>query len=223
MTLAVQNRPLYITELADLLGAWHSKIDQALVPLEQVGIVSSTFSRNNLRWVALNRGFPAYREALRLLRRLEAVWPQLRVGKPRRTAERLALGTLRRAPGRRASLSPSDRLVAADVDLLFYSKPGTRVLLSIAAMGQTDVVDLHKTLGVDRRSVWNVANRWQREGVIRSVRSGRRRVLELEPAFVAAPELRRFLGRLVAVTEEYEGLAGLSTRNPSGTRFTTLR
>ena len=35
MTLAVNDRPLYITELTALLGTWHSKIDQTLVPLER--------------------------------------------------------------------------------------------------------------------------------------------------------------------------------------------
>ncbi|HEV2738711.1 MAG TPA: hypothetical protein VGU66_09045 [Candidatus Elarobacter sp.] len=223
MTLAVNDRPLYITELVQMLGTWHSKVDQTLVPLEAVGIVTSRFHTPSLRWVALNTAFPAYREGLRLFRRLEESWPQQRAGKPRRRGERTALSQLRRTPGRRATLPSSGRLAAAQTDRLFYSKPGSRALLAIAAMGQTDVVDLHETVGMDRRSAWNVANRWQREGIIRSVRSGRRRVLELDPAYPAALELRRFLRRLVAVTEEYEALATLSTRRPESLRFTTLR
>jgi hypothetical protein len=125
MTLAVNDRPLYVTELAELLGSWHSKIDQALVPLEQTGIIASTFARNNLRWVGLNTAFPAYPQAVALLRRLEERWPQTRVDKPRRRAERVALSPLRPNPGRRASLPSSARLLASDVDMLFYSKAGT--------------------------------------------------------------------------------------------------
>jgi len=105
----------------------------------------------------------------------------------------MALGPLRASPRRRASLPSSVRLIARDVDFLLYSKPGTRVLLTIAAMGQTDVIDLHASVGIDRRYAWNVINRWQREGVIRSVQMGRRRVVELDPSFAGADALRRVL------------------------------
>ncbi|HEX3464254.1 MAG TPA: hypothetical protein VHS78_09440 [Candidatus Elarobacter sp.] len=223
MTLAVNDRPLYVTELAAMLDTWHSKVDQALVPLEAAGIVASRLHNPSLRWVGLNTAFPAYTQALRLLRSLEESWPQRRAEKPRRRAERLALSPLRATPGRKASLPSSDRLEAAQTDKLFYSVPGSRALLAIAAMGQTDVTDLYQTVGLGRKSVWNIANRWQREGLIRSVRSGRRRVLELDPDFPAAQELRRFLLRLVAVTEEYEALASLSIRHSASPRFTSTK
>ena len=43
--LAVNNRPLRVAEMADLLGTSHSKIGQTLLPLERVGIASSAFAR----------------------------------------------------------------------------------------------------------------------------------------------------------------------------------
>jgi hypothetical protein len=129
MTLAVNDRPLYITELTAMLGTWHSKIDQTLLPLERVGIVASHFHNPSLRWVALNPAWPAYLRAHQFLGRLEEQWPQPRVGKPRRKAERLALGPLRPNPGRPASLPSSDRLTPKQLDDLFYSKPGTRTLM----------------------------------------------------------------------------------------------
>lgn len=42
----------------------------------------------------------------------------------------------------------SDRLEAAQTDKLFYSVPASRALLAIAAMGQTDVSDLHQAVGL---------------------------------------------------------------------------
>jgi hypothetical protein len=52
---------------------------------------------------------------------------------------------------------------------------------------------------------------------------GRRRALKLDPRYPAAEELRLFLQRLVLVTEEYEGLARLSTRRLKSPRFVTER
>jgi hypothetical protein len=113
MTLAVNDRPLYVTEMAALLGVWHSKIDQTLVPLERVGVVSSTFAREqpavgspfNPAWPALNPAWPAHPQALRLFRRLEEHWPS-RTSASRRRAERVALSQLRPNPGSPAALPP---------------------------------------------------------------------------------------------------------------------
>lgn len=107
LALAVNDRPLYVTELADLLRTNPSKIRQTLMPLERVGLVSSAFARNNLRWVALNSAWPAHIQALCYLRALEAGWSQPRVGKPRRRAERVALSPLRPDPGRPGTRPPS--------------------------------------------------------------------------------------------------------------------
>lgn len=154
MTLAVAERPLSVAETAALLGTGHSKVDQVLRPLVRIGIVSSRMHNASLRWFALNPAWPAHAQAVRLLRRLEERWPQPRPGKPRRRAERLALGLLRPDPGRPATLPSSDRLVAAELDDLFYSRVGTRVLLTVAAMVQTDVSDIVTTVGLGRRSIW---------------------------------------------------------------------
>ena len=213
MMLAVHDRPLYVTEIALTLASDVSKVRKTLHVLHDMGIVADAWPRENCRYVALNAAFPAYLPLLRLLRVLEQRWPQPRLGKPARTAERVAL----------RGLNIVGNSEVRDLDNLFYSPPRTRALLTIAAMVTTDVTDIERTLGLDRRSAWNVVNALQREGVIRSVLRGRRRALELDPDYPAAPELRRFLRRLVVVTEEYEGLARLSTRRPDGPRFVTDR
>jgi hypothetical protein len=40
---------------------------------------------------------------------------------------------------------------------------------------ETDVTVLHVTVGLDKKSAWNAANRWQCNGVIGSRISGRQR------------------------------------------------
>ncbi len=214
MTLAVNDRPLYLSELTRALGSDMTKVRKTLKILTEMGIVSDTHSGNlNVRYIALNPAFPGYPALLRLLRVLDRKWPQPRLPKPARTAERLAL--------RGVKVTGPARL--RNIDNLFYSPPRTRTLLTIAAMGDTDVTDIVGTLGLGNVSVWNVVNQLQREGVIRSIVKGRRRALELDPTFPAARELRLFLKQLVAVTEEYAGLARLSMRRPNSPRFSCQR
>jgi DNA-binding Lrp family transcriptional regulator len=215
MTLAVNARPLYVSELARLLSCAPSKMRKTVKVLEATNIISSKFVSPSLRFIGLNRDFPGYLRLVRFLRVLETHYPQERVGKPKRTAERLALRGL--------NLSGNGCLAVTDIDRLFYSSVRTRTLLTVVAVGDTDVRDIQTTVGLDHRSIWNAVNHWQREGIIRSVVRGRRRALELDPRFPAAEELRLFLQRLVVVTEEYEGLARLSTRRRASPRFVAER
>lgn len=137
-------------------------------------------------------------------------------GKPLRKAERFALRDLLLVPC-------DDELRAIDLDHLFFTPTRSRVLLGIAAMPDTDVTDLAKTLGLDNHTVWNAANHWQQEGLVRSMVIGRRRALDLNPKYVAARELRLFLRRLVYSTEEYAVLASLSTRNVNSSLYVARR
>ena len=170
------------------------------------------------RYVALNRGFPAYRESLALLRALERRCPQTRVGKP---------------PGARnawrQNLAPTwnaGPFAATDFDLLFYSKVRTRTLLSISAAGSagaTDVTDLGGTFMEDRRSVWNAVNHWQREGGrVRSASSAAKGA-EIIPDWHTATEMRALLRALRRATGEYDRLAQLNFRNPRSPRFIAQR
>ena len=213
MTLAAADRPVYVTELAEALGSDPSKLRKTVVALIALGILADGQCSAGARYVGLNVRHPAYPPLRRLLGALERRWPQPRFGKPRRVAERLGL----RGLVLRGIRPPQN------VDLLFYSGPRTRALLAVAAMGSTDVTDLIETLGLDRRSAWNVVNHWQREGVVRSVIIGRRRAVELDPAFYAAAELRRFLKRLIVIYDENLALAELSIRLPTSRRFVTER
>ena len=214
MLLAV-NRPLYVREIARAIGSEEKKAAKMVRALLEVGVVVCARGSNGVRYVKLNPDFPAYYELLRLLNVLELHWPQERLGKPARRAERLGL--------RQAPFAVDDESFPTKrYDRLFGSPIRTRVLLAIAAIGDTDVTDLARLLTLESRSTWNTVNHLQREGLIRSTIKGRRRALELDPDYFAAQALRRLLLRLVE-DSEYTVLARFSIRNPNGKRFTTDR
>ena len=210
MTLAV-NRPLYIREIAAAIDSEEKKTAKMVGALLEVGAIVCSKGATGVRYVTLNRDFPAYYELLRLLNVLELHWPQQRFGKPARRAERLAL---------RAAEFPldGDDFPTKRYDRLFGTSVRTRVLLAIAAIGETDVTDLTRLLAMQSRSTWNTANHLQREGLIRSKIKGRRRALELDPDYFAARELSRLLRRL-SRDSEYSVLARFSSRNPDGRHF----
>ena len=209
MTLAVNTRPLYVAELAHLLRSDERKVRQTLTTLLACGVVVRDTTSTTGRYVALNRGFPAYRPLARK-------YPQGIVGKPRRRAERMGLGYLA-LPWNRGPFE------ASDFDPLFYSKVRTRVLLAVSATTSTDVTDIESTFTEDARSVWNAVNHWEREGVVRSVVIGRRRALELDPTYHAATEIRMFLKALRSTADEYNRLASYSTRKRTSARFVAER
>lgn len=216
MTLAVNRRPLYVAELVELLGSDQKKIRKTLAVLVGCGLVVRDRTSMSGRFVALNRAFPAYRELLTFLRALDRRWPQPRVGKPERRAERLVLRNLR------LPWNPGP-FAGTDLDLVFYSKVRTRTLLAIAATKSSDVTDVRSTFVEDKRSVWNAANHWQREGIVRSRVVGRRRALELNPRYFAYRELRDFLKALRRIADEYDRLADMNLRNPRSPRFVTIK
>lgn len=93
--------------------------------------------------MALNTGFPAYLQLLRFLRVLGERFPPVRVGKPRRKAEPFTLHDL--------LLEPDTREVSAkQLGPLFFFTAETRILLGIAAIGDTDVTDLVGTFNLEQ-------------------------------------------------------------------------
>lgn len=216
MLLAVNRRPIYVAELERMLGSDNRKIRNTLKTLLACGLVLRDTHSSGARYVWLNREFPGYPQLLTLLRKLEQRYPQERVGKPKRRAERLALRDLSRC----GNAGP---FYGRQLDRLFYSEVRTRVLLGIAATADTDVRDLCRTLGLDARSTWNAANHWQREGIVKSIVRGRRRALELDSDFFAARELRLFLHAVIRHVGDYAVRARYSTRNPSSPMFVARR
>ena len=214
MTLAV-NRPLYVNELAVAIGSEEKKTAKMVHALLEVGVILRTDAPHGARYVALNTAFPAYWELFRLLNVLEFHWPQQRLGKPARRAERKALHDA-------VFMADEGPFPAKRYDRLFGSPVRTRVLLAIAAIEDTDVTDLWRLLGADKRSVWNTVNHLQREGLIRSTIKGRRRAIELNPQYVAARELRQLLKRLIRETE-YSVFAKFSSRNPNSPYLVATR
>jgi len=216
MMLAVNSRPLYVSELAGFLRSDERKIRNTLSVLIDCGIVVRDKLSSSGRYLSLNKGLSAYRELLALLQALAVRHPQAVANKPARRAERLALRDL-------DLIWHVGPYPAATFDRLFYSKVRTRVLLAISATGSTDVTDIDLVFSESKRSVWNAVNHWQREGVVRSRVVGRRRALDLDPTFYAAKELRAFLRAIRRVAGEYDRLAEFSVRKPTSPKFIALR
>ena len=76
MLLAANRRPLYVAEIAELLGSEERKVRKTLAVLIKCGVVVRDRQSRSGRFVALNCGFRAYRELLICLRALERRWPQ---------------------------------------------------------------------------------------------------------------------------------------------------
>ena len=211
------NRPVHVQELATAVGADARKVRLNLEILERQGVVVRAMPTDGVgRFVALRRDNPLYRPLLSLLMRMEIAYPQSSVEpKPSRATERIRLGDYEKSKRRGTTLID-------DADL-FQSRIRTRVLLAIAACGETDAADLTSILIEDDRSVWNVVNHWEREGVVRSEARGRRRVLSLNDEWCAALELRRLLEAMIRIRPQYRGLAELSLRRIGGVREGALR
>lgn len=216
MAVAV-NRPMHVQELSTVVAADMRKVRNNLALLERQGVLVRARTTDGVgRFAAIRRDNPLYRPLLALLERMEAESPQPRAStKPLRTAERLRLGLFEKTM--RRGTTPID-----DHDL-FQTRIRTRVLLAIAACGETDAVDLAGLLIEDERSVWNVVNHWEREDIVRSEPRGRRRVLLLNDRWYAARELRHLLGAMLRSQPQYRGLAKLSLRRIGGLRESVLR
>jgi len=208
---------MHVQELSTMVAADTRKVRNNLALLERQGVVVRATTTDGVgRFAAIRRDNPLYRPLLALLERMAAESPQPHAStKPLRTAERLRLGLFEKTM--RRGTTPID-----DHDL-FQTRIRTRVLLAIAACGETDAVDLAGLLIEDDRSVWNVVNHWEREGIVRSEPRGRRRVLFLNDQWCAAPELRHLLNAMLRSKPQYRALAELSLRRIGGVRAAALR
>ncbi len=97
------------------------------------------------------------------------------------------------------------RVTSKHLDEMFQGRVRSRALLYVAAVGQTNMQTMYEALGMGSVSAVLVVRSWERQGVLRSQRVGRERIVELDPTFFASEELRRLLMRLVSLNGGYRG------------------
>ncbi len=149
------------------------------------------------KYVYLNRQLPIYPALLRLLLALDKHWPAQRDG-----------------PNTARWYMPFDRdLTTERLDSIFQSPLRSRILLFVAAVGECNLETIYETLGLGTVSAMLAVNHWQRQGILRSRRYKRHRLVSLDPNFVAAKELRALLRVTVAHAPEYKGLRTIAQRN----------
>lgn len=155
--------------------------------LERCGVVTKARRVGGRFFVDLDdRAFPCG-ELRRLLLRLAPIY---------------GVGLRRGERGGGASRPPRVRGDGRSESL--FGTPGrTRALLALAAVGEIDQSGLARLSGVGLQSMSNVVAHWERAGVVRGRMSGFKRMLSLDPAHAAAPELLAVLERLVASTAPF--------------------
>ena len=170
--------------------------------LMRAGVIVRRDRPGGRKYVSLNKTLMTYRPLMRLLLALDVKWPATRVNHP----------------AYRWGMRNDDGVMTAErLDLVFCSPVRSRILLYVAAVGTTDMKTMYGVLGIGAVSAMFAANHWEREGIIVTTRVGKHRLLELNPCYVAATQLRSLLSLLVARSEEYRAL-----RNVGRTRMRPL-
>jgi hypothetical protein len=169
IALAV-NGPMHVRALGRAIGSdsrpvWH--MDERL---REAGLVVKRDRAGGRKYVAINKRLPVYQELLGLLFALDERWPSTRVEQP----------TYRWA------MWDDDRSMFEDhMERTFQSVVRSRILLYVAAAGTTNMQDMYESLGMGSVSALYAVNHWERERIIRTVRSGRNRVVLLDARFEA--------------------------------------
>lgn len=166
------------------------KIWDIVERLRQRGLVVKRQIPGGRKYVFLNRRLPIYRTLLNLLKALDHHWPTRRY--------RVYVARWR---------MPFDKSLTTErLDYMFQGPVRSRILLFVAAVGETDLTTIYNLLGLSRDSAWLAVNHWQKQSVLRDRRFKTRRLISLDPTFVVAKELRALLRTIIATSEEYDAL-----------------
>jgi hypothetical protein len=102
--------------------------------------------------------------------------------------------------------SDDGAVTAPRLDLMFFSPVRSRILLYIAAVGTTDMITMYDLLGIGSVSALFAVNHWEREGIVRTERIGKHRIVSLDATYLAAKELKDLLLGLVTQSHELRAL-----------------
>jgi hypothetical protein len=184
------NGPLTVRELGRATNIDSHKIYDIVERLRSRAILVKRDRPGGRKYVSLNRQLVIYRPLFRLLKALDEHWPAKRV------QNYIARWHM-----------PFDPVLdSVHLDCMFQSPVRSRVLLFIAAVGETNLSSIYTMLGLAATSVWLVVNHWEKQGVIRTRRFKTHRLLSLNPHFIVAKELKALLRAVVAASNEYHEL-----------------
>lgn len=161
--------------------------------LRHAGLVVKRDRPGGRKYVSINRRLPIYRALVNLLLALDRHWPARRVG----------------SYVARWRMPFDTELTDERLDHIFQSPVRSRILLFVAAAGETDMQTMYKMLGIGTVSAMLVVNHWERQGILRSRRFKRHRLVSLNPDFVVAVELHRLLRCIIAETDEYKAFRAI--------------
>lgn len=184
------NGPMTVRELGRAIKSDSHKTFDMVERLRAAGLVVKRDLPGGRKYIALNRRLPIYRSLVRLLLSLDKHWPAKRIA---HTAARWNM--------------PFDRaLTTLRMDNVFQSPVRSRVLLFIAAVGETDMSTIYKLLGLGSVSTMYIVNHWERQGVVRTRWFKSHRLVKLDSRFVVAKELKALLREIVVHSDEYRTL-----------------
>lgn len=187
------NGPLTVRELGRAIGSDSHKTWDMVERLRVSGLVVKRDMPGGRKYVSINRRLPIYRVLMNLLLALDEHWPAKRV----------------RGYVARWRMPFDNELTDLRLDHIFQSPVRSRILLFVAAVGETDMQTMYDTLGIGSVSAMLVVNHWEKQGILKSRRFKRHRIVSLNPDFVVARELHALLRCIVAETDEYKGFRKL--------------
>lgn len=186
IALAV-NGALHVRHLARLIGSDSHKTWDMVERLLESRLVVKRTREGGRKYVQINKGLHAYGALMRLLLAMDRVWPAKR-------AERTV---------KRWYMPFSSTMTDKNREEIFHSRVRSRVLLYVQAVRRTNMIDMYHSLRMNSVTALYVVNFWEREGVLRTYTVGIHRIVELNPDFVVAKELRAFLEALVQQSRRY--------------------
>lgn len=175
------NGPLQTVQLTRALGCDEKKVRRALRHFCLIGVVAKCGRLGHRRYWTLDRRFAAHHELRSLLVELARLVPPTRFRGPTRR-----LGSVGRTPRR------LDRAVEG----LFGSVTRTRVLLAAAALTDPSLREVCRLACVRYESVVYAVNRFERDGLLRTVARGRDRRVSFADDQPLARSLRPLVVRI---------------------------
>lgn len=155
-----------------------------------IGRSSASRGRTTRAVVDISSALPARDEYIALLRKLAEKWPPRKID---------------HTSGGGAVMAHSE----FDIGKCFGSVPRTETLLTLAAMGSADVSTIrHSASSTDYGAVRRTILMLQHYGIVRyTEREGSAKMVELDPTWFAAAELRTLLDALIPIDGRYAGRA----------------
>jgi DNA-binding MarR family transcriptional regulator len=192
LAMLAANGPTYVREIARQRGVDASATFRAASRLIKSGIAVKRDEPGGRKYLAVNRAHYASRRLWPLLMKLS---DEYEIPGDRNITYRWKL--------------PLERDPHPEVDerWMFGHPTRSRTLTIVAVAKEIDIRRISQVLAIDDLAVGYTVRALERDGIIRSKREGKRRVVSLEPSCPIAKELQHFILRLVDDRSQYKGLA----------------